>query len=133
MWSTVNNLSNKSKQNPPRMIIYQNNKIISIKKISYIANKFVIEKVIDLRYKLIMPIYTAMNFLTFLVDRNNNELKLRPITIDQSLDIMKFTKSTNSVDSDCISMRVVKKINKLIAPHLIHMINCISTSSKYQK
>ena len=51
MWSTVINLSNQSKQNPPRMIIYQNNKITSIKKISNITNKFFIEKVIDLRNK----------------------------------------------------------------------------------
>ena len=35
--------------------------------------------------------------------------------------------------SDCISMKVVKNIDKLIAPHLTHMINCISTSSKYPK
>ena len=96
------------------MIIYQNNKITSFKKISSIANKFFLEKVIDLRNKLTIPICTVIDFLTFLVRRNNNEWKWRPITIDQTLDIIKFTKSTNSVGSDCISMRVVKKIDKLI-------------------
>ena len=131
MWSTVKSLSNKSKQTPHRMIIFQNNKITSIKKISKITNRFFIEKVINLRNIFTIPISNAMDFLATLVRRNSNEWKLKPIKIYQTLDIIKFSKSTNSVGRDCISMRVTKKIYKIIAPYLTHMINCICITSKY--
>ena len=69
----------------------------SIKTISNIAKKFYIEKVVTLRNKFTMPLFTAMDFFTALICRNNNEWKLRPITIDQTLEIIKNSKSTNSV------------------------------------
>ena len=97
MWSTVKNMCNKNKQTPPRMIIHENNKVTSIKTISNIAKKFYIEKVVTLRNKFTMPLFTAMDFFTALICRNNNEWKLRPITIDQTLEIIKNSKSTNSV------------------------------------
>ena len=87
------------------MIIYQNTKITSTKKIANIANQFFMDKILKLRSKFTTPSFSASNFLNFLIDRNSNKWCLRPVTIEQMLEIICKAKGTNSTDFDSISMR----------------------------
>ena len=93
------------------MIIYDKNKIISIKKIANIANQYYIDKVRLLRNNFTTPTFSAINFLTSLIGRNPNNWTPKPINIDQTLEIIRKARGTNSTGSDCISMRVIKLIH----------------------
>ena len=70
MWSTVKNLCDKNKIIPPRMIIFNNIKVTSTKKIANIANQYFLDKITNLRKKFTTPKFSALNFLTSLIDRN---------------------------------------------------------------
>ena len=49
MWNTVKNLSQKNKQTPPRCIVFDNQKVTSLKNIANISNQFFIDKILKLR------------------------------------------------------------------------------------
>ena len=107
MWSTVKNLCDKNKIIPPRMIIFNNIKVTSTKKIANIANQYFLDKITNLRKKFTTPKFYALNFLTSLIDRNKNCWHLKPITVKQTLDILKKASGTNATGSDHICMRVL--------------------------
>ena len=58
-------------------------------------------------------------------------MKLEHITIEQTLDIIKKAKGTNSVGPDNITMKTIKKLGPAITPHLTQLINCIINSQTY--
>ena len=49
MWAAVKNLTNTNKNQPPRMIINNGDKVTSLKKISSIANEHFINKINKIR------------------------------------------------------------------------------------
>ena len=70
------------------MIIFNNIKVTCTKKIANIANQYFIDKITNLRKKFTIPTFFALKFITSLIDRNNDSWTLKPITIDQTLDIL---------------------------------------------
>ena len=113
------------------MIIFNNTKVTSTKKIANIANQYFLDKITNLRKKFTTPKFPALNFLTSLIDRNKNCWHLKPITVEQTLDILKKAWGTNATCIDPISMRALKLIDTLIAPHLCHLINTIHLTCIY--
>ena len=51
MWQTVKTLTNNNKQNPPRIISYNNIVITKLKEICNIANNYFIQKINNIRDK----------------------------------------------------------------------------------
>ena len=125
MWNTVKDMTNKLKQQPPRLIIDNNEKVTSLKKIAHIANRYFIDKIKKLRDTFLLPKVSPITILNYLIPRREVQFKLQPITIERTMKIIKNAKGSFSLGTDIINMKVLKKINKIIAPHITHLINNI--------
>ena len=79
------------------MLIHNREKITSIKKISNISNQFYIDKILNLRKNFTPPNFSALNFLTSLIKSNPKKWVLKPITIPQTLELIRKAKATNSI------------------------------------
>ena len=66
-----------------------------------------------------------MGILKFLIPRSQTTFKLPPITLKETVLILKNLKNTNSTGYDFISNKILKKIKLEIAPHICHLINSI--------
>ena len=109
VWNTVKSLSHKNKQTPLRCIVFDNQKVTSIKNIANISKQFFIDKIIKLRGQFIPPNISAIDILSKIFPRNQSPWKLELITIDQTLEIIRKAKGTNSLGPDNISMKIIKK------------------------
>ena len=77
------------------------------------------------------PRVTPIQILSKLIPRNDNEINILPATIEQVNGIIKKAKPKNSIGSDIISMRIIKKLSPCIDPHITHLINAIYTTETY--
>ena len=51
------------------------------------------------------------------------------MSVDQVSNIIKMSKSSNATGHDDVSMSILKKVNKNIAPHLTHLYNTMIRTS----
>ena len=91
------------------MIVYKNVKITCIKDICNIANNFFIEKISNLRDKFTTLHVDPIKILGFLIPKTKSNFKLKPITLAETNKLISKAKSSNSLGSDIISMKVIKK------------------------
>ena len=131
MWNNVKSLSQKNKQTPPRCIVFDNQKVTSLKNIANISNQFFIDKILKLRGQFTPPNFSALDILSKIFPRNQNTWKLQLMTIEQTMEIIKKAKGTNSLGPDNISMKTIKKLGPCIAPHITHLINSIIIKQIY--
>ena len=84
MWETFKNLTNSSKQVPPRVILYNGNMVTSIKKIVNIANEFFIEKIQKINLNV-----SSMEILQNLVPKCKKNFEIKMATLDDIARIIK--------------------------------------------
>ena len=112
MWRTVADLTNKSKQKPPRLILCDNTMTTSLKKISNYANNHFINKIAKLRESFTNNFkVTHIDILNQLVPKNSNKFRIKKVTHNDIKNIIKRAKSTNATGNDLISMKTIKKLS----------------------
>ena len=90
MWGTFKNLTNTSKQAPPRVIIYNGNLVTSVKKIVNIANEFFVEKIRKIRESFPVNLnISALEILQKLVPKCQNQFEIKMATIEDIERILK--------------------------------------------
>ena len=62
---------------------------------------------------------------------NKKEFKIQLLTIKDTEELIKKAKNSWTLCDDDISMNVVKRLNKKIAPHLTHLYNAMTITSIY--
>ena len=132
MWQTVKNITNVSKQNPPRILTHNNQVITKLKLITNIANNYFHNKISTIRSKFTTNKYVLpIQILQFLIPKNDNLFHLQPPSISDINKIIKNLKATNSVGSDIITSKIIKKITPKHTPHLTHLLTTIINTNTY--
>ena len=132
MWGTFKNLTNTSKQAPPRVIIYNGNLVTSVKKIVNIANEFFVEKVRKIRESFPVNFnISAIEILQKLVPKCQNQFQIKMATMEDIERILKKLKPKNSKGNDITNMKIIKKLCPAIIPHITHLVNSIIYTEIY--
>ena len=88
MWQNVKNLSNNKKSGTPQMISHNNKIITSPKAIANIANKFYIDKIINLKNKFTNLTFDPLTFVKNLLPRNDNEFTIPILKIEDTTKLI---------------------------------------------
>merc|ERR1712240_202393 len=130
-WKTLNEINNKSTFTSPRNIIHNDSIITNIQEICNIANDYYINSIKKLRDKIPQTNVTPIDILKKIYKRSQTTLEIPIPTIQQITQIIKKAKSTNSVGHDNISMKMIKKTTKTMAPLITHLIKQILLERKF--
>ena len=107
MWQNVKNLSDTKKSGTPQMISHDNKIITSPKVIANIANKFYIDKIINLRNKFTNLTFDPLTFVKNLLPRNRNEFTIPILKIEDTTKLIKKANNSWTIGHDDISMNVL--------------------------
>merc|ERR1712240_891276 len=132
-WKTLNEINNKSTFTSPRSIIYKDSIITNIQEICNIANNYYISSIKKLRDNIPLTSVTPIDIIKRIYPRSQATLEIPIPTIQQITQIIKKAKSKNSVGHDNISMKMIKKTTKVMAPLITHLIKQIIIEKKFQK
>merc|ERR1712240_73174 len=130
-WKTLNEINNKSTFTSPRSIIHNDAIITNIQEICNIANEYYINSIKTLREKIPQTNVTPIDILKKIYKRSQTMLEIPIPTIQQITQIIEKAKSTNSVGYDNISMKMIKKTTKVMAPLITHLIKQIILERKF--
>merc|ERR1712240_629180 len=120
-WKTVNEINNKTTFTSPRSIIYKDSIITNIQEICNIANDYYISSIKKLRDNIPQTSVTPIDIIKRIYSRSQATLKIPIPTIQKLAEIIKKAKSKNSVGHDNISMKMIKKTTKVMAPLITHL------------
>ena len=88
MWQNVKNLSDTKKSGTPQMVSHDNKIITSPKVIANIANKFYIDKIINLRNKFTNLTFDPLTFVKNLLPRNDNVFTIPILKIEDTTKLI---------------------------------------------
>merc|ERR1712240_335583 len=120
-WKTLNDINNKPTFTSPRSIIHKDAITTNIQEICNIANNYYINSIKTLRETIPQTTVTPIDILKKIYKRSQTTLEIPIPTIQQIAQIIKKAKSTNSVGHDDISMKMIKKTTKTMAPLITHL------------
>ena len=123
MWKTVQKYGTKMSNKIPSRIIVDGLMTNSPKKVANAMNSFYIEKVKSIRKAFTKPEMKLIKLLAKLIPREETECKIPEITLEEVKEIIKETKSSNTVGCDNISSRIIKMIPNTMAVFITHSIN----------
>ena len=129
-WKFVNKFNGNTKQAPPDKLLVDNEIITSPKSLAKLTNEYFINKINNLRKTFTWSPVRPMEILNILIPRCKNTFIIPPITIDQMNHMIRGLKNSSSTGYDSVNNKIIKKINKLISPHLTHLINSIILTNK---
>ena len=129
MWRCVREMTNKCKQQPPRILKINGIFTTSLKKITNECNNYFVSKIQKLRDKF-QPNerVTAIEILKFLIPRVNQRVIFRKIDRQGVKKLLKQAKATNSLGNDIVSMKTIKKLGSCIEIYIEHLSNSIIKS-----
>merc|ERR1712240_571652 len=130
-WKTLNEINNKPTFTSPRSIIHKDAITTNIQEICNIANNYYINSIRTLREQIPQTIVTPIDILKKIYKRSETTLEIPIPTVQQIAQIIKKAKSTNSVGYDNISMKMIKKTTKTMAPLITHLIKQIILERKF--
>merc|ERR1712240_317861 len=130
-WKTLNNINNKKTFTSPRSIIHKETIITNIKEICNLANNYYISLIRKLRENIPKISVTPIDIIKKIYPRSKVTLEI-PIPTNKAItDIIKKAKSKNSVGHDNISMKMLKKTTKTMAPLITHLVKQIILEHKF--
>merc|ERR1712243_427621 len=130
-WKTLNEINNKSTFTSPRNIIHKDSIITNIQEICNIANDYYISSIKKLRDNIPQTNVTPIDILKKIYQRSQATLEIPIPTVQKITEIIKKAKSKNSVGHDNISMKMIKKTTKIMAPLITHLIKQIILGRKF--
>ena len=113
--------------------MHDNSVITSLRKISNIACRHFIDKIIKIRNQFTPNQITHTQILEHLITKPKSKFILLHITIKQTKRLIRNMKSSNSTGHDFSLIQIYKMINKRISPHITHLINSIINTGVYPK
>ena len=114
------------------MITYNNMIVTYIKKITNIANEYLISKVNIIRSKFSTDnTVKPMTILKSLLSRVEESLVIPIPSINDITEIISKSKATQAVGNDIITMAVIKKLSPKVVPHITHLITRILITETY--
>ena len=125
----IKDINNCNKFNPPTSIREGTEMNNSPKGIAQLANNFFISKIIKIRNEFPDNSLDPMGILTQLIPKSSCKFTLPPITLSETIKILKNLKSSNSTGYDNVNNKILKRVKLEIAPHICHLINCIINTS----
>ena len=75
------------------------------------------------------PPISPIAILNYLIPQKTTNFVLPSLTVTETLDIIKKMQPTLATGHDSVTMSVVKKLQKQLAPIICHLINTIISSS----
>merc|ERR1711873_126053 len=117
---TLNEINNKSTLTSPRNIIHKDSIITNIQEICNIANNYYINSIKKLRDNIPQTNVTPIDIIKKIYPRSQATLEIPIPTVQKITEIIKKAKSKNSVGHDNISMKMIKKTTKIMAPLITH-------------
>merc|ERR1712240_733827 len=130
-WKFLNEINNKSTFTSPRSIIHKDSIITNIQEICKIANDYYISSIKQLRDNIPQTNVTPIDILKKIYQRSQETLEIPIPTVQKITEIMRKAKSKNSVGHDNISMKMIKKTTKIMAPLITHLIKQIILEQKF--
>ena len=130
-WKTLKELNNTKTFTSPRSIINKEEIITNIKEICNIANNHYINSIRTLREKIPKITTTPIEILKKIYPRVEATLEIPIPTINNITNIIKKSKSKNSVGHDNISMKMLKKTTTIMAPLTTHLTKQIILKQKF--
>merc|ERR1712243_510272 len=130
-WKTLNEINNKSTFTSPRSIIHKDSIITNIQEICNIANDYYISSFKKLRDNIPQTNVTPIDILKKIYQQSQATLEIPIPTVQKITEIIKKAKSKNSVGHDNISMKMIKKTTKIMAPIITHLIKQIILEKKF--
>merc|ERR1712240_162034 len=130
-WKTLNEINNKSTFMSPRNIIHNDSIITNIREICNMANDYYISSIKKLRDNISQTNVTPIDILKKIYQRPKVTLEIQIPTTQDITKIIKKAKSKNSVGHDNISMKMIKKTTKVMAPLITHLIKQIIIEKKF--
>merc|ERR1711889_34457 len=95
------------------------------------ANDYYINSIKKLRDTIPQTNVTPIDILKKIYKRSQTTLEIPIPTIQQITQIIKKAKSKNSVGQDNISMKMIKRTTKVMAPLITHLIKQIILEKKF--
>ena len=120
-WKTLNDINNKNTFTSPRSIIHKETIITNLKEICNLANNYYINSIRKLRENIPKITVTPIDIIKKIYPRSKVTLEIPIPTTKAITDIIKKAKSKNSVGHDNISMKMLKKTTKIMAPLITHL------------
>ena len=95
------------------------------------ANSYYISSIRKLRENIPKTAVTPIDIIKRIYPRSKVTLEIPIPTIQNITEIIKKAKSKNSVGHDNISMKMIKKTTKIMAPLITHLIKQIIIEQKF--
>merc|ERR1712240_72218 len=115
-WKTLKEINNTKSFTSPRSITHKDEITTNIREICNIANNYYIESFRIRRENIPSITTTPIEILKKIYPRVETTLEIPIPTTKDITDIIKKSKSKNSVGHDNISMKMLKKTTKIMAP-----------------